>query len=104
MHACMFQASLKSEFEALNQIQKGGKPTEHKHSDQFFHLHLKHCFEYLRQAVMCAGDTALEKAMIVDGRIIRGVDGWGVEHECRDYTAIFDFAAQHHSDSRTGIA
>jgi len=53
---------------------------------------------------MCAGDTALEKAMVVDGRVIRSVDGWGAEHECRDYDSIFNFAAQHHGDSRAGIA
>ncbi|KAL7913106.1 hypothetical protein GGI35DRAFT_442027 [Trichoderma velutinum] len=25
--------------------------------------HLNHCFEYLRQSIMCTGDTTLEKAV-----------------------------------------
>ncbi|KAF2399358.1 hypothetical protein EJ06DRAFT_478226 [Trichodelitschia bisporula] len=66
-------------------------------------FHLDHCFDYLRQAVMCSGDTALEKAMVVDGERRREVLGWGVEHECRDYEAIFKFARERRSRDSFGI-
>ena len=95
------QITLKSEFEVLEKIRQRGNLTDKKHSDNPLHLHLNHCFDYLRQAIMCAGDTALEKAMVVDGRPIRSVDGWGVEHECRDYSSIFNFAAQHQGSNPT---
>ncbi|KFY34128.1 hypothetical protein V494_07032 [Pseudogymnoascus sp. VKM F-4513 (FW-928)] len=57
---------------------------------------LGHCFDYLRQAVMCAGDTTLETALVnEDGDVVPGFDGWGDAHECRSYEAIFDFAEKH---------
>ncbi|KFY79155.1 hypothetical protein V499_01814 [Pseudogymnoascus sp. VKM F-103] len=57
---------------------------------------LGHCFDYLRQAIMCTGDTTLETALVnADGDVIPGFDGWGDVHECRSYEAIFDFAAAH---------
>jgi hypothetical protein len=44
--------------------------------------HLGHCFDYLREAIMRAGDTSLEKAQTAgaasDGSAIGNVDGWGV--------------------------
>jgi hypothetical protein len=47
------------------------------------------------QAIMCAGDTTLEKVITVDGKIIKGVDGWGVTHQCRDWKSIYDFTVEH---------
>ena len=52
---------------------------------------------------MCAGDTALEKAVVVDGKVWRDVDGWGVQHECRDFEMIYNFAADHHAHNETGV-
>ncbi|ELR10150.1 hypothetical protein VC83_00726 [Pseudogymnoascus destructans] len=56
---------------------------------------LGHCFDYLRQAIMCTGDTTLETALVNADDVISGFDGWGVLHECRSYEAIFDFAEAH---------
>ncbi|MCJ1259228.1 hypothetical protein MMC24_007064 [Lignoscripta atroalba] len=59
--------------------------------------HLNHCFDYLRQAIMCNGDTAMDKyAFTMDnGKLIHGVNGWGTTHQCRDFNAIYDFAEIH---------
>lgn len=65
--------------------------------------HIYHCFDYIRQAIMCNGDTTLERMRKVDGKLVRGVDGWGVEHECRDFDAIYAYAAAHRSRNITGI-
>jgi hypothetical protein len=66
--------------------------------------HIAHCFDYLRQAIMCAGNTTLEHAIKgEDGKVEAEVDGWGVEHECRDFGAIFDWAGKRRSFDRTGI-
>ncbi|KAK0627945.1 hypothetical protein B0T14DRAFT_146492 [Immersiella caudata] len=65
--------------------------------------HIYHCFDYIRQAIMCAGDTALERARMVDGKLARGVDGWGVEHQCRDWDIIFNWAKEHRSGDDEGI-
>ncbi|KAL6702785.1 hypothetical protein ACN47E_000969 [Coniothyrium glycines] len=60
------------------------------------HWHVTHCFEYLRQAVMCAGDVALEGAATTfpagaDGRDQGGSDGWDAKHVCRDYGEVYAY-------------
>ncbi|KAK1070475.1 hypothetical protein LTR12_008738 [Friedmanniomyces endolithicus] len=53
--------------------------------------HVWHCFDYIRQALMCAGDMTVEWPRTEeDGRRF-AVDGWGVTHECKDWDAIMAF-------------
>ncbi|KAI2469843.1 hypothetical protein F4781DRAFT_201864 [Annulohypoxylon bovei var. microspora] len=47
--------------------------------------HSAHCFDYLRQSVMCAADVNLE------GETEAG-PGWGSPHECVDYDAVLAWA------------
>ncbi|MCJ1310846.1 hypothetical protein MMC25_004513 [Agyrium rufum] len=47
--------------------------------------HSAHCFDYIRQAIMCAGDTALE------GHTDAG-PGFGNNHRCVDYQALLAWA------------
>ncbi|KAF9731313.1 hypothetical protein PMIN06_007402 [Paraphaeosphaeria minitans] len=50
--------------------------------------HLDHCFEYLRQALMCAADSNLED-VVVDERTGTAVaPGWGTERVCRDFERL----------------
>ncbi|KAL3417365.1 hypothetical protein PVAG01_11365 [Phlyctema vagabunda] len=52
-------------------------------------FHIDHCFDYLRQSLMCCGDTALEgKGESFPPEII-GIDGWGGKHVCKSYDEIF---------------
>lgn len=39
-----------------------------------------HCFDYLRQSLLCAGDVALEG----DTAENKGADGWGYVHVCKN--------------------
>ncbi|KAK0639570.1 hypothetical protein B0T16DRAFT_432338 [Cercophora newfieldiana] len=50
--------------------------------------HSAHCFDYIRQALMCAADTSLE------GKTESG-PGWGSKHECKDYDAVLEWANEH---------
>ncbi|KAH6616874.1 hypothetical protein C7974DRAFT_436777 [Boeremia exigua] len=55
--------------------------------------HVNHCFDYIRQAIMCAGDVALEGAATtfplgVHGEDLGGSDGWDAKHVCKDYSQI----------------
>jgi len=52
---------------------------------------------------MCAGDTTLEKDMVEDGVVVPSTFGWGVEHECRDFGAIYEFTKEGRSRNGTGI-
>ncbi|KAK7927302.1 hypothetical protein PG985_004300 [Apiospora marii] len=50
--------------------------------------HTAHCFNYLRQGIMCSADTTLE------GKTEAG-PGEGSEHECVDYDALLEWANSH---------
>ncbi|KAI1419162.1 hypothetical protein F5Y12DRAFT_287732 [Xylaria sp. FL1777] len=59
--------------------------------------HSAHCFDYLRQAIMCAADTNLE------GDTDAG-PGWGSDHQCTDYDALLAWANEHGAMRwRTGL-
>lgn len=50
--------------------------------------HTDHCFDYLRQAVMCAGDMTIEWAREERyGQEPFTVDGWSVSHQCKSWDA-----------------
>ncbi len=58
--------------------------------------HVNHCFDYIRQGIMCAGDVALEGAATTfplgpNGQDQGGSDGWDAKHVCKDYTQIFEY-------------
>ncbi|KXT07736.1 hypothetical protein AC579_4705 [Pseudocercospora musae] len=52
--------------------------------------HLTHCWDYLRQTIMCAGDTTLEWIGAPPNDL--GSSGWGYRHQCRDYGALYTWA------------
>ena len=62
--------------------------------------HINHCFEYLRQGIMCAGDVALEGAATtfpedpVTGEDVGGSDGWDGQHVCKDYGQVYDYLSR----------
>ncbi|KAE8364650.1 hypothetical protein BDV27DRAFT_145153 [Aspergillus caelatus] len=54
------------------------------------HNHIDHCFQYLRQSLLCCGDTALEGQ---DPRTDKpGTDGTGAVHVCKDFDGIMAWA------------
>ena len=77
--------------------------TEHNRYGHIHSGHVSHCFDYLRQAVMCSGDLTLEHAAIDADGERRRVDGWGAPHVCRDWDAIVEFAVSHRALDRHGI-
>jgi hypothetical protein len=68
-----------------------------RHHSRF--VHVGHCFDYLRQAIMCAGDMTLEWAgRDADGNIMAGPSGWGILHrQCRNWGQAYEWAAQHNA-------
>ncbi|KAJ4350292.1 uncharacterized protein N0V89_008913 [Didymosphaeria variabile] len=59
--------------------------------------HIDHCFDYIRQAIMCAGDVALEGAATtfpgdpITGEDLGGSDGWDAKHVCKDYSQVYEY-------------
>lgn len=59
--------------------------------------HSAHCFDYLRQSIMCNADTSLE------GKSDAG-PGWGSIHDCKDYDAVLSWANDHAANKwRNGL-
>ena len=69
--------------------------TNHDHDVE----HVKHCFEYLRQSIMCAVDTSLEPFKWE----IHGVDGFGHGRRCRNYEGVFQWAEKFRASDVDGI-
>ncbi|KIW07554.1 hypothetical protein, variant [Verruconis gallopava] len=63
--------------------------------------HLHHCFDYLRQTIMCGGDMSVEWPRDEpDGRRF-AVDGWGIPHECKNWDTIMEYMDQNHFNMST---
>lgn len=60
---------------------------------------MEHCFDYLRQALICAADPALEER----DDTIGGVRGWGTTHQCRNFEALKKWARDHRYSDAGGI-
>merc|ERR1711939_459646 len=53
--------------------------------------HVFHCFDYIRQALMCAGDMTIEWPRVEADGSRFAVDGWGITHECKSWDAIMQY-------------
>ncbi|CAI6312387.1 unnamed protein product [Periconia digitata] len=62
-------------------------------------FHIRHCFDYIRQALMCHADTNLE---VLDP-VKHTTNGWNQTKTCRDYSQVKDFAEKYANSSDTGI-
>lgn len=51
--------------------------------------HLKHCFDYVRQALQCAGDMSVEWPTDFNGKPI--VVGWDVPHKCVSWESAWRY-------------
>jgi len=61
--------------------------------------HVQHCFDYLRQALLCAADQTLEER----NDDISGVRGWGARHQCRDFGALKSWTENHRYSDEQGL-
>ena len=67
--------------------------------EQHIPRHMRHCFDYLRQSLMCAADATLEPVDAALG----GVTGWGAERVCRDYAALAGWAEERRASDARGV-
>lgn len=81
-----------------NRLARGGKPD----SD-----HIRHCFDYLREALMCHGDTTIEglfDASVGNGEADDVPKGARFAmHVCKDYAAVVRWATDHRTNDFHGI-
>lgn len=65
--------------------------------------HTVHCLSYLRQLLLCHGDTALEPARLaesVKGGTTQAVYGEGTIHLCHDWSQIRDWVDKNYEEWR----
>ena len=95
--------------ELLNSTSSAQHPTKRAGHHMSHAMHLGHCLDYIRQAIMCTGDMTLEKAALhksvedPDGPEVIGVRGWGTAHECKSWEAIYDFTRQHRASEYKNV-
>jgi hypothetical protein len=89
-----FQSSFKSTLRKLNEKIEASRVERVSLND--LHLdHAGHCLEYLRQAIICHGDTTLEKAHSKnETKYGHNKLGWGDVDQCRNYDTILEFAME----------
>lgn len=54
--------------------------------------HYAHCFDYLRQALMCNADLSLE--FVSDNTGLAVVDGLDYPHVCKNWDMIWEYAVE----------
>ncbi|KAJ5163603.1 uncharacterized protein N7500_005433 [Penicillium coprophilum] len=55
--------------------------------------HIEHCFNYVRHALQCYGDTTMEVPTDFNGQLI--FIGWNTTHQCRNFDTIWDYTVKH---------
>ncbi|KAK0669868.1 hypothetical protein QBC41DRAFT_273901 [Cercophora samala] len=67
------------------------------------HSHINHCFGYLRQSLMCCGDTALEgQNLETQGKKVE-TDGMGVVHLCKDFQGVVEWVEGRRVSDERGV-
>ncbi|KAH8650040.1 hypothetical protein BX600DRAFT_554465 [Xylariales sp. PMI_506] len=66
--------------------------------------HLGHCFDYIRQGIMCSGDIALEGQQTTFPAGVIGTDGWDAKHVCKNYDEVLDYLEQKRANDKVWIA
>lgn len=53
--------------------------------------HAGHCFSYIRQGIMCAGDSTLELPDKHPEPGMSPLRGWDIKHSCRNWGDLIDW-------------
>ncbi|QYT06459.1 hypothetical protein H0G86_013308 [Trichoderma simmonsii] len=66
----------------------------HDEAQKLHDAHSLHCFDYLRESILCAADSALEpfRSPFDGGTKGNGVDGFGTVHQCRDFKQLYEWS------------
>ncbi|KAF1922665.1 uncharacterized protein M421DRAFT_426681 [Didymella exigua CBS 183.55] len=86
---------IKGEGEGAKKPGKREKPTDPGWDSE----HLNHCWDYLRQTIMCNADVTLEWRRYNE----QVGTGWGYQHQCKDWDAIIAWAEQYRYSNNWGI-
>ena len=58
--------------------------------------HVNHCFDYIRQSIMCAGDMSIEGVAPPETDNEKPhINGYGNRHECKSYVSSLQSTTYH---------
>lgn len=80
-----------------------GEPEKFRYMVPQIEHHWRHCFDYLRQVLMCNADVTLENLETSGEKLLARVDGWGTEHVCVDWRALKAWTEKHRGTDDGGI-
>ncbi|KAF5876766.1 uncharacterized protein Bfra_003172 [Botrytis fragariae] len=60
--------------------------------------HMRHCIDFLRQSLMCCGDSSIERV----NPELKGVTGWGTEHMCTNWEELQEWVGERQRLDREG--
>jgi hypothetical protein len=86
-------------YKLLNQTYKAEKRELSPGDPGWDNEHLNHCWDYLRQNIMCSADVTLEwyKYNEPVGT------GWGYQHQCKDWDALVAWSVKNRDSNDWGI-
>ncbi|SPQ25337.1 3f33d14a-84dd-4e12-a04f-f0b55ef7bf48 [Thermothielavioides terrestris] len=79
-------------------------PSELERMPQDGPWHISHCFEYLRQSIMCCADVALEGQQTTFPPGFTGSDGWDAKHVCKDYNQVLAHLEKNRANDEVWIS
>jgi len=88
-HSGQFAVSAFHQLHCLNMIVKSYFSALGNHDHDV--VHTKHCLGYIRSSIICAADSALEPWKDK----LKGVDGFGSMHMCRDFDELYRWAEKY---------
>ncbi|KAF7315975.1 hypothetical protein MIND_00114500 [Mycena indigotica] len=95
-----FAVSMYHQLHCLNGLRVALRTPKTSRSPQF-NSHTNHCFNYLRQLLLCKADTTLEPTKITqtgDGKVRAAASGDNVVHVCRNWVQIRRFVEENMRD------
>ncbi|KAL0930189.1 uncharacterized protein CTRU02_215009 [Colletotrichum truncatum] len=99
---CLY-STMDSYYTLLNRVNKGEAAEARKRElpkDPGWNTeHLNHCWDYLRQTIMCNADVTLEWRKYNE----EVGTGWGYQHQCKDWDAIISWAEKYRFANDWGI-
>ena len=88
-----------------HEIIHGGHEIDPESRHRIHSEHVGHCFDYIRQALMCNADTTVEPATVERNGVRKQVDGWGVVHEgCVDWESLWEWMTEHQAPVPANIS
>ncbi|KAI6571032.1 hypothetical protein MCOR06_011842 [Pyricularia oryzae] len=95
---CLY-STMRSYYDLLDIINKNHTKRELPKDPAWNKEHLNHCWDYLRQNIMCTADVTLEWHRWNE----KVEDGWGYEHQCKDWDALTRWVLERRTSNNWGL-